>query len=73
LGQKVGLVNQDEDQVDQDRTKYANFIYAQQQQEMNNRILNNESPPAYDYATTDGQWLKNIKDKADINSKDRKH
>jgi hypothetical protein len=61
---KFGFISEDDDQIDDDPIGYANFQYAQQQEIPDNRKnQSTESPPAYEYATTDGQWLKGIRDK----------
>ncbi len=77
---KLGIVADDDVQVDEDRTRYANFEYdtsnQQQQQSRENsakrlvgKTKSNDSfgePPAYDSEPADGQWLKNIRDKPEL-------
>ena len=81
---KLGIIADDNDQIDEDRTRYANFEYdapmqqqqqQQQQQQRENsgkrligKTKSNDSfgePPAYDYESADGKWLKTIKDKVE--------
>jgi hypothetical protein len=96
---KLGIVADEDDQVDEDRTRYANFEYdtANQQpthiqsREMSGKRLVGQTkstesfgePPAYDNEYSDGQWLKNVRDKPDsalnmgnkrgFKTKDEKH
>jgi hypothetical protein len=78
---KLGIIVDDEDRVDDDHTRYANFEYdssnqhqqqikTEQRENSGKRSLgktkSNDSfnePPAYDYESADGKWLKNIRDK----------
>ncbi|CAF4596538.1 unnamed protein product [Rotaria sp. Silwood1] len=66
---KLGIVAEDDDQIDKDHTQYANFEYLQQGN-MNNGYLNEQyefydTLPDYDYFLTDGQWFSGIKDKVE--------
>jgi hypothetical protein len=66
MAYKLGLISDEDDQIDEDHTQYANFQYSQQQASNKHLITKtqpSESPPAYDSARADGQWSKNIKDK----------
>ena len=70
LGHKFGIVAEDEDQVDEDRTQYANFEYAQQRESSARHLHSRmksaspyDSPPAYEAGPNDEQWLNNIRDK----------
>jgi hypothetical protein len=81
LANKFGIIADDDDQVDEDRTRYANFEYdtstqphPQQQPRENSgkrsfvKGKSNDSfgePPAYDSESADGKWLKTIRDKPD--------
>jgi hypothetical protein len=78
IANKLGIVADDEDQIDEDNTRYANFEYdtsTQQSQPRENsgkrlvgKVKSNDSfgePPAYDSESADGKWLKNIRDKPD--------
>jgi FtsZ-interacting cell division protein YlmF len=79
---KIGIVADDDGQIDEDRTRYANFEYdtsnqPQQQQRENSgkrsftRGKSNDSygePPAYDYESANENWLKNIRDKGEPSS-----
>jgi len=76
LANKFGIIEDDNDQIDEDRTRYANFEYdtsIQQQRENSGKrsvekTKSNDSfgePPAYDSESADGTWLKNIRDKND--------
>ena len=85
---KLGIVADDEDQVDEDRTRYANFEYeastqpSQPQARENSgkrlfgKTKSNDSfgePPAYDSESSDSKWMKTIRDKLDsANSTERK-
>ena len=84
---KLGIIADDEDQVDEDHTQYANFEYEtanHQPQSRDNSAgkrafvkgKSNDSfgePPAYDSESADGKWLKNIRDKPDsASSSERK-
>ena len=72
---KIGIIADDDDQVDEDRTRYANFEYdtsaSQRQPETNvkrsiGKTKSNDpfgEPPRYDIEPDDGQWMKNIRDK----------
>lgn len=72
IGQKTGLISEDDDQVDEDLTRYANFEYTQQTPQtpvpqtvrFDSRPMS-ESPPAYDQFSPRGrdQWLDDIPDK----------
>lgn len=59
VGQKLGVVQQEDDVVDNDFTRYANFQYAQQSNQ--EKIIS--PPPAYEEPVTEGGWFKDIKDK----------
>ncbi|CAF0794115.1 unnamed protein product [Rotaria sp. Silwood1] len=66
---KLGIVAEDDDQIDKDHTQYANFEYLQQGN-MNNGYLNEQyefydTLSDYDYFLTDGQWFSGIKDKVE--------
>ena len=70
LGHKFGVVAEDEDQVDDDHTRYANIEYAQQRESsarhLHSRMKSaspRDSPPAYESGPNDEQWLNNIRDK----------
>ena len=72
---KIGIIADEDDQVDDDRTRYANFEYdtpsPQRQPETNvkrfvGKTKSNEAfgePPRYEVEHDDGQWMKNIRDK----------
>ncbi|CAF0907222.1 unnamed protein product [Adineta ricciae] len=59
IGQKFGVVQQEDDLVDNDFTRYANFQYSQQSSQ--EKI--NSPPPAYEEPVAEGGWFKDIKDK----------
>ena len=59
IGQKLGVVQQEEDLVDNDFTRYANFQYSQQSSQ--EKI--NSPPPAYEEPVAECGWFKDIKDK----------
>jgi hypothetical protein len=66
---KFGIAAEDDDQIDEDRTGYANFEYTKQRTDSvkhsdrnKNRNEPYDPPPAYD---NNEQWLKDIKDKAE--------
>ncbi len=83
---KFGFMKEDDDLVDEDGTQYANFEYSQQPEIDNKRLESKtesyDGPPAYDYTSPDGQWLKDVRDKVEpttnfqakqrINTKDNK-
>jgi hypothetical protein len=76
---KLGIVADDDDQVDEDRTRYANFEYdtstqhQQSQRENSGKRLVGQTksldsfgePPAYDYQSAGEKWLRNVRDKPD--------
>ena len=76
---KLGIISDEDDQVDEDRTQYANFEYdtsGQQQQRTrtnSGKSLSSKTkisgqfgePPAYDSESADGKWMKNLRDKPD--------
>jgi len=78
---KFGIIADDEDQIDEDRTRYANFEYdTSNQQQIRpptrentgklsiGKTKSNDSfgePPAYDSESSAEKWLKNIRDKDD--------
>lgn len=78
FGNKIGIIADDEDQVDEDRTRYANFEYAAATQDTPrrdipmkqsiSRMRSNDSrgePPAYEEAQKDGRWSQTFRDKGD--------
>jgi hypothetical protein len=75
---KIGIIADDEDQVDEDRTRYANFEYdtsaaSQPRRETSGKralgpMKSGDSlgePPAYDNGLGDGQWSNNIRNKGE--------
>jgi hypothetical protein len=66
MAHKFGFISEDDDQIDEDPTEYANFQYSQEQEiNDNNQYLNgisrfSESPPAYSYAGVDEQWTEDV-------------
>jgi hypothetical protein len=87
FARKFGFMKDDGDLDDEDRTQYANFEYSQQNEIDDKRLESKtesyDGPPAYDYTSPDGQWLKDVRDKVEpttnvqakqrINTKDSKH
>ena len=84
---KLGIIANDDDQIDEDRTRYANFEYDSSNQEnqartppiKNNIKRSNDETKSdttvvqYDY--NDETWIKNIRDKSEptsVNSKPKK-
>lgn len=70
LAMKFGLVAEDDDQVDDDYTRYANYEYAHEASNTRGRAeslskssQSTESPPAYEFVPPTGQWLSDIRDK----------
>lgn len=75
---KIGIIADDDDQVDDDRTRYANFEYDTSSQMPPRRdtpvkpsvsrmktIDSLGEPPAYDETANDGRWSENFRDKGD--------
>lgn len=76
---KLGIISDEEDQVDEDRTQYANFEYDTSTQQSHPPRTNSAKslsgktkisgqfgePPAYDSESADGKWMKNVRDKPD--------
>ncbi|CAF1454579.1 unnamed protein product [Adineta steineri] len=76
---KLGIIADEDNQVDEDTTKYANFEYDtsnEQQTQPGSRPTSGKraqgkaklsesfsEPPAYEYDAADGQWMTNIRDK----------
>ena len=84
---KIGIISDDEDQIDEDHTQYASFEYeSSTQQQSRPRENSGKSlfgkgksnghfgePPTYDAESTDDKWMKNVRDKPDsAGSNDRK-
>ena len=75
---KIGIIADDEDQVDEDRTRYANFVYDTSAPPPPRRETSGKrpigpmksldsfgEPPAYDSGLADGKWSNSIRDKED--------
>ncbi|CAF1263140.1 unnamed protein product [Adineta ricciae] len=78
---KLGIIADDDDQIDEDHTRYANFEYDSPSQRTMQSDTNNSSvkrlhakaksidsfndPPAYQHEAYDDEWLKNIPDKSE--------
>lgn len=80
IANKLGIIADDDDQIDDERTRYANFEYDttanQQIDNSNNRQTSGKKksidsygePPAYD-SKTNNKWMKAVRDKKDIDRK----
>lgn len=79
FAQKIGIISDEEDQIDEDRTQYASFEYDSSTQQQSRARENSGKtsfgkaksnsqfgePPTYDSQSMDDKWMKNIRDKPD--------
>jgi hypothetical protein len=70
LACKFGLVAEDDDKVDDDNTRYANYEYAHEASNVRGQVESpskssesTDAPPAYQFVPPNGQWLSDIRDK----------
>lgn len=73
---KLGILANDEDQIDDDRPRYANFEYDTSNQVQNTGKVDkvaiarakwnstSSEPPPYDVGPPDGKWMKNAEEKS---------
>ena len=78
LARKCGLISEDDDQIDDDNTRYANYEYAQEATNTRAQVTSpmnspgsTEPPPAYEFVPPKGDWSNDIRDKDEPNSQVR--